>query len=196
MLRLSDQLFQGARVRLTAPEPEQDAAVEAAWTTDPEYLRLADAAPARPQSAAQIKKRYEEQAKEKRHNRIAFAVRAAAAEGPERLIGFARLHRIEWNNGAAWLELGLGAAADRRQGYGTETLDLLLRYAFDELNLHRLAASVAEYNAGARRLLEKAGFQPEVRRREALYRAGRRWDELWYGLLRPEWAARRPEAQS
>lgn len=195
MLRIAEQLFQSERLCLTAPEPEQDAEIEARWTNDPEYLRLVSAEPARPLAPAQIKKAYEEQAKEKNHRRIAFAVRRrAAGESPERLIGFARFENIDWSNGTSALVFGLGEAADRRQGYGAELLALLLRYAFDELNLHRLQAHVGAYNAGALRLLEQAGFQVEVRRREALYRAGRRWDDLWLGLLRPEWDARRGEA--
>jgi RimJ/RimL family protein N-acetyltransferase len=107
-----------------------------------------------------------------------------------------RFENIDWSNGSARLALGIGAADDRRQGYGAEALGLALRYAFEELNLHRLGAEAAAYNAGALRLLEKAGFQVEVRRREALYRDGRRWDELWLGLLREEWQTQRPEARS
>ena len=209
MLRLADQLFQGARVSLTAHEPDQDAEVEARWTNDPEYLRLVSAEPARPLAPAAIKKKHEEQEKEKNQRRISFALRlrgaASAAEaggaaqdkaGAERLIGFVRFENIDWSNGSARLVLGIGAAEDRRQGYGTEALALALRYAFEELNLHRLGAEAAAYNAGALRLLEPAGFQVEVRRREALYRDGRRWDELWLGLLCEEWRARRPEARA
>ena len=65
----------------------------------------------------------------------------------DRLIGFARLHWIEWSNGAGFIELGIGDPNDRLQGYGSEALRLLLRFAFDELNLYRLTAIIPEYNA-------------------------------------------------
>ncbi len=178
------QLFEGERVRLTPFDPDKDAEIESRWTHDPEYLRLLSADPARPLAPGQIKKKREEAAKEKSHNRFEFAIRARA---DDRLIGFVRLHRIEWNNGNGWLVLGIGAAEDRRKGYGTEALQLILRYAFDELNLHRLSAATFEYNAGALRLLEKAGFAVEVRRRQAIHREGRRWDEIHLGLLREGW---------
>ncbi len=58
-----------------------------------------------------------------------------------------------------------------------------------KLNLYRLGAEIADYNLGAKRLFEKAGFIEEVRRRQALVRAGRRWDLLLYGLLCPDWEA-------
>ena len=63
-----------------------------------------------------------------------------------------------------------------------------MRYAFDELNLHRLSAETFEYNAGALRFLERAGFRVEVRRRQAIQRENRRWDVLMLGLLSDEWA--------
>ena len=83
--------------------------------------------------------------------------------------------------------MGIGDSEDRRCGYGTQVLGLLLRFAFDELNLYRLTARVQEYNEGALRLLQKAHFSEEVRRRQALQRFGRYWDLLLLGLLREEW---------
>lgn len=181
------QLFEGERVRLTPHDPDKDAGIESGWTHDPEYMRLASADPVRPLSPGQIKKKYEEAEKDasrQSQNRFSFAVRLRA---DDRLIGVVRLDRIEWNNGAGWLALGIGAAEDRGRGYGTEALRLILRYAFDELNLHRLSASTFEYNTGAVRFLERAGFAVEVRRRQAIQRDGRRWDDLFLGLLREDW---------
>jgi RimJ/RimL family protein N-acetyltransferase len=59
-----------------------------------------------------------------------------------------------------------------------------LHYAFAELNLHRLAAIIPEYNLAALQLFERAGFVEEVRQRQALARDGRRWDLLGYGIFR------------
>ncbi len=64
----------------------------------------------------------------------------------------------------------------------------MLRYAFDELNLHRLTAMTFEYNTAALNFLQRAGFQIEVRRRQAVNRDGRRWDAIVLGLLRDEWS--------
>jgi len=72
------------------------------------------------------------------------------------------------------------------QGYGQEGLDLLLRYGFDELGLHRVQTYVGSYNTGAARFLERNGFLIEVRRRQAVARDGQRWDILLYALLRAE----------
>jgi RimJ/RimL family protein N-acetyltransferase len=188
------QLFVSDHVRLDAPDPEKDAAVEAAWTHDAEFLRLTDFNPARPLASAQVKKKYEQMEKDANRN-YSFALRLRdlptdGPEGPGRLIGFARLDWIDWYHGAGNLSLGIAAPADRGQGYGSETMDLLERYAFDECSLHRLSAQVPEYNPGAIRFFERRGFTLEVRRRQALARDGRRWDVMQYGLLREEWKER------
>jgi ribosomal-protein-alanine N-acetyltransferase len=46
-------------------------------------------------------------------------------------------------------------------GYTTEAVKLAVRYAFEELKLHRVEAGVMPENIGSLRVLEKAGFQKE-----------------------------------
>jgi RimJ/RimL family protein N-acetyltransferase len=182
---LTDQLFEGQLVRFAPPDGERDAEIVSKWTHDLDYLRLLSADIAKPLSPAQIKKQYEELEKDaEKHNAFNFAVRLKA---DDRLIGFARLYRIEWTHATGSLQIGIGDRNDRGQGYGTEALRMLLRYAFDELNLYRLAALTAEYNTGAIRFFERAGFVVEVRRRQAVQRDGQRWDAVMLGLLRDEW---------
>jgi RimJ/RimL family protein N-acetyltransferase len=179
---MSPSLFEGERVRLLAPDPDKDAEVESAWTHDAEFLRLIDLGPARPLSPAAVKKKYEKLEKAE-HREFYFVVRLLA---DDRLIGFAHLFWVDLQHGAAMLNLGLGQPADRGQGYGTEMMRLLLDYAFGELNLHRVAVRTAAYNTGALRFLERHGFVEEVRNRDAVFRDGRRWDGLTYGLLKAE----------
>jgi len=40
------------------------------------------------------------------------------------------------------------------------------------------------------------GFIEEVRRREALYRDGNRWDSIHFGILNDEWRKNQKERQS
>jgi len=182
---LTDQLFEGQHIRFAPPDAECDAEVVSKWTHDLDYLRLLSAEVAKPLSPAQIKKQYEELDKDaEKHNAFNFAVRL---KDDDRLIGFARLYHIEWTHGTGSLQIGIGDRSDRGKGYGTEALHMLLRYAFDEVNLYRLSATTAEYNTGAIRFLERAGFVVEVRRRQAIQRDDKRWDAVMLGLLRDEW---------
>ncbi len=181
---MNSALFEGELVRLTAFDVERDAEVESQWTHDAEYLRMLSPDPARPLSPFHVKKKYETQ--EKESNLYHFAVRTRAED---RLVGFAQLRWVEWNNGAAVVWLGIGHRADRGQGFGRDALQLILRYGFGELNLYRLSAIVSEYNARAQQLALRAGFALEVRRRQAIQRDGRAWDQLHFGLRRENWHA-------
>ncbi len=192
---MTTTLFEAERVHLAPPDPEHDAEIEAAWTHDSDYLRLLDAALARPLSPAQVKKKYE--ALEKEHDKqFYFAVRTRTPEGAGRLLGFVQLQWVDWLHGNAELRLGIGAPADRGQGYGREAAGLITHYAFEELGLHRLGAVTYAYNAGATRFIERRGFTLEVRMRQAVQRDFQRWDALHYGLLRAEWEQRRAEANA
>ncbi len=180
------QLFEGERIRFAAFDAERDAEPFSRWTHDPESLRLIEIEPVRPLSPFQIKKRFEEMEKELGRDLYYFVIRA---KEDDRAIGFAHIRWIEWNHGNAYFNLAIGSPKDRRRGYGSEALQMLLRYAFEELNLYRVSTFTMEYNTGAQRFLEKHGFQQEVCAREAIYRDGRYWDTLSYGLLAEEWAA-------
>jgi len=186
MFDIQTQLFEDQDVRFGPIDYEKDPELEARWTHDSDFMRMMDVTPARPLSAAMVKKQYEklEKQMEEEKNFYYFAIRARE---DDRLIGRATLYWIEWANGNGLLRLGIGAAADRGKGYGTQALRMLLRFAFAELNLFRVAANVPEYNEAAIGLLKKFGFTQEVCRRSALERDNRRWDLYMFGLLRDEW---------
>jgi RimJ/RimL family protein N-acetyltransferase len=73
-------------------------------------------------------------------------------------------------------------------------MKIVLRYAFAELNLHRVSLGVFEYNPRAIRSYEKAGFQHEGRARKHLNHEGQRWDIFFMGILREEWLALNKES--
>ena len=186
MFDIQTQLFEGQDIRFGPIDHEKDPGIESKWTHDSEFMRLMEVNPARPLSAAMLKKQYEKLEKEVEEdkNLYHFMIRSKA---DDRLIGKAAVQWIEWTNGNGFLRLGIGAAEDRCKGYGSQALRLLLRFAFAELNLFRVSAIVPEYNEGAIRLLKKFGFAEEVRRRRSLERDGRRWDLFVFGLLNDEW---------
>jgi len=186
MFDIATQLFEGSDICFGPIDYEKDPEVESKWTHNTEFMRLYELEPARPMSAAIVKKQYEKLEKriEENKNLYHFMIRARA---DDRLIGKAVIQRVEWTNGNCSIRLGLGAAEDRRKGYGIQALKMLLRFVFAELNLFRATAYVPEYNEGATALLKKFGFVEEVRRRQALERDARRWDLLVFGLLKDEW---------
>ena len=185
-ISLTRSLFYGSQVCLAPIQPEQDAEVESRWTHDPEYLRMFGFPLIVPLSPTHVKKNYEQLEKigDQGKNRLYFTIRLLP---DERLLGFAKIYSISWSHSVGRLQLGIGDPSDRGKGYGGEALRLVLRYAFDEINLYRLSVMIPEYNQPGLHLLEKAGFQVELRQRQVLHRDGRRWDILGLGLLRSGW---------
>ena len=192
-MRIDQSLFESVHICFGPIDHEKDPEIESLWTHDASYLRLISLDPALPASPARIKKRYEaiEKEQDEDKNLFYFALRMRS---DDRLIGFARLHWIEWSNGTGFVQLGIGDPKDRGQGYGSEALGLLLRFAFDELNLYRLTAIIPEYNAVALHVFSKAGFIEEVRRRQSVSRDGRRWDLIHLGILREECQAQHTQS--
>jgi len=186
MFDIQTQLFESKDIRLGPIDHEKDPEIESKWTHDSEFMRMMEVNPARPMSAAIIKKQYEKLEKQidENKNLYHFAIRA---KEDDRLIGKADVQWIEWTNGNGWIQLGIGSAEDRRKGYGSQALNMLTRFAFAELNLFRVSARIPEYNEAALALFKKFGFVEEVRRRQALDRDGRRWDLFVLGLLNSDW---------
>ncbi len=186
MFDIQTQLFEGKNIRFGPIDLEKDPEIESKWTHDSDFMRMMDVSPARPLSPAMVKKGYEKLEKqlEESKNQYYFAIRT---QEDDRLIGKAIIQWIEWANGNARIQLGIGAVEDRGKGYGTQALGMLLRFAFAELNLFRVTALVPEYNTAAIALLKRFGFVEEVRRRQSVERDNKRWDMLVFGLLKEDW---------
>jgi len=188
MIDIQTQLYEGRDIRFGPIDYEKDPEIESKWTHDSAFMRMYEINPARPLSAAIIKKQYEKLEKQVEEDKNLYHFMIRARED-DRLIGTAAIQWIEWTNGNAWLHLGIGSAQDQRKGFGSQALGMLMRFAFAELNLFRLSARIPEYNQAAISLFSKFGFVEEIRRRQALDRDGRRWDMLVFGLLHSEWKA-------
>lgn len=181
----SVNLFRGRSIRLTALTPG-DLPVIAAWYEDAGFLRLYDSRPAYPMTEAELGKWLASAAEDK--STFLFGVRAL--EGDD-LLGYLELDGVDWQHGVCGMGLGFGLRANWGKGYGYEATQLGLRYAFDELNLHRVQITVFSYNDRSLALVDKVGFQREGVFRERLQRDGQRHDMYLYGLLRREWEVQR-----
>jgi RimJ/RimL family protein N-acetyltransferase len=189
---IEKQLFEGKWIRLGPIDYEKDPEIESRWTHDVSYLRTLGQDPARPLSPAQVKKLYEkiEKRMDESKNTFYFTIRL---KEDDRLLGFVQLFWIEWNHGNGNMRIGIGDPQDRGKGYGSEAMQLLLHFAFEELNLYRLSMVLGEDNTGGMRFFRKFGFVEEVRRRQALQRDGQIWDLLHLGLLAEEWRQNQQE---
>jgi RimJ/RimL family protein N-acetyltransferase len=175
-------ILTGHLTRLTAVNSDTDADIIACWSRDSQFWRLAHTDPAFPELPRKRKQHIEERGLDFR----GFAIRTLA---DDRLIGLIGLYTIYQLHREAFLGIQIGERDFWGRGYGTDALRILLRYAFDELNLQRVSLSFLEGNERAMRSYAKCGFHLEGRERQAWAYDGRHWDELFMGLLREEWLA-------
>jgi ribosomal-protein-alanine N-acetyltransferase len=82
-----------------------------------------------------------------------------------------------------------------RNGYGAEAAVLMLDFAFETLNLHRVQAACGPQNTASQRALEKLGFQYEARIRDHVFTNGAWRDSLLYAVLADEWRMHRVKVQ-
>jgi RimJ/RimL family protein N-acetyltransferase len=90
------------------------------------------------------------------------------------IIGNIGLHHISYKDGTATAGCFIGRKDLWSKGYGSEALMVLLEYAFNTLNLHKVSAEVYDFNPRSKRSLEKCGFVVEGLQKEHRYRNGRR----------------------
>lgn len=72
------------------------------------------------------------------------------------------------------------------KGIVTEAVKMVVRFAFDQVGLHRVEAYVSTQNNASIRVLEKSGFQREGLLRKLLYINGQWVDHYMYACLEDE----------
>ena len=179
-----NDIFCGKLVRLSAFDPEEMSKAFSRWNLNSEYVRLLNSSARALQSPKAALKWMEKEADEISPGGFYFSIRTLAKD---KLIGELGLDVVNWSGRDAFVGLGIGETEYWSKGYGTDVMNVLLRFAFTEINLRRVTLTVFEYNPRAIRSYEKAGFRHEGRLRGLLNREGRRWDELFMGILREEW---------
>jgi RimJ/RimL family protein N-acetyltransferase len=183
---MNNKLLYGELVHLTAENPDVIAAGFFRWNQDIEWFRLLDTDPPRLPSEKKLKDWFEKDLEKDATHEMFFTIRTLESD---EVIGFIGLFELSLQHGDTLVAIALGERKFWGKGYGTDTMRVLLRYAFNELNLRRVGLIVFEYNPRAIRSYEKVGFVHEGRFRGAIQRDGRRWDFLFMGILREEWLA-------
>ena len=170
----------GKKVKLVAPNEEQDAVTLSNWTRDSEYWRLCLAEPARFRyPAGQIK-----WIKEAKQNGYLFMIKT---QPQDVIIGQIEISEINRTSANGWLSISIGDREYWGKKYGVEAIQLMMDFGFTTLNLHRISLTVFSYNGRAIKAYQKVGFKMEGSEKEALWRDGKRWDIIYMGILKGEW---------
>jgi ribosomal-protein-alanine N-acetyltransferase len=102
-------------------------------------------------------------------------------------IGECGFHTWHKKHDRAELFYSLRNDSDKRKGYMTEAIAFVLKYGFEQMNLHRVEALIAEWNEPSLKLINKYGFTKEGIMREDYFENGRHEDSICYSLLANEY---------
>jgi len=177
----------GERIDLVA-QLSKWAEIYARWHNDPrvrQYARYEF-----PIALEDVKKWFENPPQHGVRDFIVFVIYHKLDKRP---IGDIGLNHINWVNRNANIFAEIGEPEYWGKGIVGEASKLMIDYAFTELNLHKVHASVYNPNERSLRAAEKLGFKKEGVLREHLYVDGMYVDNHRFSILRKEWLERNME---
>lgn len=127
---------------------------------------------------------YERAIVDKRNMRFTIALKES-----KQAVGMVTLSAIDWQNQSATHGIKLHSTCPKGKGIGTDAVMTLMKFAFDEVNLHRLDGSWIDYNTASKKLYEKCGWNVEGTKKEAVYRNGKYHDLQIAGITKDEYIA-------
>ncbi len=181
--RNRNPMFESERLRFRAFDAEHDVPIFQAWWADPEVMQF------QLSNAIRLKQDETTEGMFKSwfgddDSAVGFVI---VLKETDEAIGFINLWGIKPKNRNAELGVLIGRKDLWGQGLGKEALHVLLRYAFAELNLHRIMLRVFANNERAIRAYRSVGFVEEGRLREEIFREGRWLDSVVMGILQREY---------
>ena len=87
-------------------------------------------------------------------------------------IGMISLHQIDYVNSKAMIGLFIAEKNEQNRGLGTNSINLILDFAFNGMGLNRVGLEVLESNIKAINLYKKIGFIKEGIQRSAFFHDG------------------------
>lgn len=175
------ETLQGERIRLRAPvgQDKQDRMIDG---RDAEFSRMVGGDPQalRPLTEVDVAQWYD---------RLCRDPLQWVIEADERCIGNARLHALDREHRHARYAIGIFSPRYWNCGYGTEATRLVLRFAFEQLHLHRVDLRVLEINHRAVACYHKCGFVIEGVEREGALIGGQWHSDVMMSILEQEYQA-------
>lgn len=174
-------MFNGKLVRLREYRKE-DIILRLSYINDPETLRYLESGIPYPVTYNEELKWFE--AISAFNDSYRFAIET---EADGLYIGDCGINSIDWKNSVASAVIFIGNRDYRGKGYGTEAMQLLMSFAFDQININKVRLNVYSFNEPAIKSYEKCGFKREGVLRQEIFRDGRYYDTIVMGILREEY---------
>ena len=100
-------------------------------------------------------------------------------------LGTVILSDIDYKNGTGELHIKL-LKDGRGKGYGVDTINTIVRYAFDELRLNCIYGRIISYNTISQAMVEKCGFFKEGILRKRIFKGGKYYDLIEMSILKED----------
>ncbi|WP_154889222.1 GNAT family N-acetyltransferase [Longibaculum muris] len=104
-----------------------------------------------------------------------------------KFIGESVINEIDWQTKSANFRIVIFDSQNCSKGIGTWVVKKTRDFAFEMLKLHRLELDVFSFNHRAQRVYEKAGFQVEGVRKDAIMDGKQYADDIIMAILEDEW---------
>lgn len=102
-------------------------------------------------------------------------------------IGFMVISDLDKPNKKANIGMLIGEKDFWNQGVGSQAMEIILKYFFDNLDFNRIGLEVFEYNLRARHMYEKVGFTVEGVQRQGLLREDKFYDVILMGITKEDY---------
>ncbi len=172
--------WQGEAVKLRAVEPS-DADYFYSWQHDSERTRFLDLLPPPSSRAAHTLWAEERSKREMKDDTFQWMVETLDGE----VVGSIATHSCNPRVGTFSYGLDI-EAAQRRKGYASETINLILAYYFEEMRYQKVTVAVQSNNAASIKLHQHLGFVAEGTQRRMVYTQGTFFDLVWFGMTSEE----------
>ena len=95
-----------------------------------------------------------------------------ALQEDKKAIGTIILSEIDQKNATGHIHIKMSKEGGRGKGYGTDAVNTMVRYAFEELRLNCVYANILAYNDASIKLFERCGFKRDGVLRQRIYKKG------------------------
>jgi len=101
----------------------------------------------------------------------------------EESLGLIDIFDFDFKNSRAGIGILIKDESDRKKGYGSEALQLLVKYSFSQLGLHQLYCNISEENETSIKLFKTQGFKEIGLKKEWNYVNGFYKNEYLFQLI-------------
>lgn len=154
------------------------------WRNDPEVVYyLPWVCPHRAFATKEKALEWVRKIREREKTEIYFMIEAVLPNTDTKTIGYCNVVKIDLRNREGSYHILIGEKDFWGQKHGTEATRLIIDYAFNQMNLHRIKTSTLEYNERCKRMLKAAGFSDEGFSRKSVYKNGQYFGKSRFGII-------------